>query len=359
MVKNVYVHIPFCRRKCHYCSFVSFEQLTLKNIYLDSLESEIKQDYKGEGLNTLYFGGGTPSVLSVGDFERLVELFKVDGSTEITAEINPEGIDRNYLEGLKRAGINRLSIGSQSFNDKILAQIGRKHSAAQIEFVVKTAKQVGFDNISLDLIYGLPSQSLEDFKSDLKKALALEPQHVSLYGLKIEEGCGFFNHKPDFLPDDDIQADMYLMAVEVLKQNRFEHYEISNFALEGFNSKHNLNYWDNNSYYGFGVSAHGYVDGVRYSNQIEIDKYIQNSIKKETQGKVSMKENLEEEIFLGLRKSSGLDISVINEKFGINFEEKYAGILKKYSTHFEKTPKGYALNLDGVLVSNAILSEFI
>lgn len=361
MPKNVYIHIPFCRGgKCNYCSFTSFSDLSLKRKYLEVLERQIRTEYKGEKLNTLYFGGGTPSLLTVKEVKNLISLFNLENNAEITLEANPDSVDFEYLKELRRIGINRLSLGAQTFNDEILKIIGRRHNSEQTLFALNCAQKAGFKNVSLDLIYGLLNQSLKDFEGDLQKAVGLNIQHISLYGLKIEEGCYFYENPPIHLfLDFDLQADMYLKAVEVLKNAGFEHYEVSNFSKKGFESQHNLNYWNNNIYYGFGCSASGYVDGIRYTNQSDLERYIQNPLEKISEQKLTEQEILEEAIFLGLRKIAGINIEEINQKFGINFEGKYKKILEKYSDFFVKTPKGYALNLDGLLISNEILAEFI
>lgn len=361
MTKSAYIHIPFCNRKCNYCSFVSYDTLTLKNVYVDALRYEIKNNYKDEVLNTIYFGGGTPSVLAINDFKQILSLFKYNSDTEVTVEINPETVDKGYLQELKSLGVNRLSIGVQVFDDEILKLIGRNHTKADVYKVVRDAKNVGFDNISIDLIYGLPQQNLNSMKKSLLKAIELDVEHISLYGLKIEEGCHFYNNKPDFLPENDDQAEMYIEAVNLLEQEGFKHYEISNFSKEGFESRHNLNYWNNEHYYGFGVAASGYEGNVRYSNQINIEKYIQNPNLKISEIPVSDSEKLEEEIFLGFRRLDGIDTDFINQKYGICFDEKYKSIVDKYMSlkHLSKTKKGYKLTLEGILLSNNILSEFI
>lgn len=359
MPKNAYIHIPFCKSKCHYCSFTSFVDLELKDDYLNALREQISAEYKGEELNTLYFGGGTPSLLNISDFEDLLGLFKFGKNAEITVEVNPESVYLEYFEGLRDLGMNRISIGAQTFNDETLKLIGRRHNSAQITGAVKRAKEAGFKNISLDLIYGLPNQQTEDFLNDLKIVIGLGIQHISLYGLKIDEGCHFYKNPPQSLPDLDMQAEIYLKTVEFLKNYGFEHYEISNFAKFGFESKHNLNYWNNNTYYGFGCAASGYSNNIRYTNETDLQKYIQNPLAKSSEQELSQQEILEEAIFLGLRKIAGINIEEINKNFNINFEEKYALILQKYSEFFDKTAKGYALTLDGILISNEILAEFI
>lgn len=359
MTKNVYIHIPFCKSKCNYCSFISFPAIEMKKIYLNALEFEIKTHYKGEKLNTLYFGGGTPSLLTSNEFKRFIELFNITPNTEITTELNPENITLKYMEKLSETQINRISFGCQTFDNDILKIIGRRHNASDVENAVKYAKNVGFNNISLDFIYGLPTQTLSGFENDLKRATALDIEHISLYGLKIEENCFFFNNPPKNIPSDDAQADMYLKAIETLKD--FEHYEISNFSKIGFNSKHNLNYWNNNNYYGFGIAAHGYENNVRYFNTSNLQKYINMPTKHESEHKLTKQEQLEEEIFLGFRKTSGINVENINKKFNINFRKKYYDILKKHIEYkyISETKTGFALTTKGILISNIILSEFL
>lgn len=357
MVENAYIHIPFCKSKCKYCSFISYPNLELKGEYLYALEKEILKNYKGELLKTLYFGGGTPSLLKICEFEKLIKLFNINEQTEITAELNPEEITFDYLSALKHR-VNRISFGCQTFDDKILKLIGRRHNSQDVINAVKYAKSADFKNINLDFIYGLPYQSIEIFENDLKKAIELDIQHISLYGLKIDENCFFAKNPPNNLPNDDCQAEMYLKAIEILTQNGFEHYEISNFSKSGFNSQHNLNYWNNNSYYGFGLAAHGYQNNIRYFNTSDLKEYIQNQFHKGF-NKLSNQEQLEEEIFLGFRKISGINIEQINKKFNIDFLSKYKDILIKYDKYFEKFPNSIRLTNEGILISNVILSEFL
>ncbi|MBQ8669614.1 oxygen-independent coproporphyrinogen III oxidase, partial [bacterium] len=249
----------------------------------------------------------------------------------------------------------------QTFDDVLLRQINRRHNAGQVIDAVKVAQDVGFDNISLDFIYGLPNQTIESFLKDLKMAVDLCVQHISLYGLKIEDGCYFYDNMPDNLPDDDEQADMYLGAIQTMKDLKFEHYEVSNFSKKGFNSRHNLTYWNNDEYYGFGVGAHGYVNGVRYGNVETIEEYLNDPLTHKDSHLVLPQEQLEEEIFLGFRKMQGVNVAQINTKYNIDFEEKYNDVLKKYEglNLITKTPQGYALTEQGILVSNVVLAEFI
>mgnify|MGYP002626151642 CR=1 FL=1 len=361
MVKSVYIHIPFCKSKCYYCSFISFNKLNLKEKYLNALEQEIFSNYEGEELNTLYFGGGTPSILNVKEFKKLLSFFNLNKNTEITTELNPETTDYEYLKGLYDIGINRISLGCQTFDDNVLKQINRRHNSKQVISAVKNAKKIGFKNISLDFIYGLPNQTEQMFYNDLKQGINLGIQHISLYGLSIEKGCHFYNNRPQNLPDDDIQADMYLGAVDFLTKNGFEHYEISNFSLPNFYSRHNLNYWNNEEYYGFGVAAHGYKNGIRYGNKETIEEYIKNPLEHNIERIETDKDKLEEEIFLGFRKISGINMEEINAKYNINFEEKYKKVLQKYKNlnFIQKTSYGYSLTPEGILVSNTILADFL
>jgi len=359
MPKSAYIHIPFCLSKCKYCSFVSFNQTELLNEYINALIKEIKANYTCERLNTLYFGGGTPSLVPLDLLELIVQEFSFTLKAEITIEINPDSVNKQYLSKLKNIGFNRISIGSQTFDDKILQLIGRRHNSKQIISAVENAKLAGFENISLDLIYGLPTQTLGGLQDDLKKFIELDIQHISTYGLKIEENSYFGKHIPKDLPDDDVQADMYMLINDTLENAGFQRYEVSNFAKNGFESKHNLNYWNNEEYYGFGVSAHGYENGIRYSKPCTIEKYIANPIINEAEKILTAQDKLEEEIFLGFRKSEGVNVEYINKYYKIDFNKKYKDILDKYSDYFEKTKQGYKLSLKGVLLSNIILSEFL
>ena len=358
MAKSAYIHIPFCKSKCKYCSFVSFNRPELITGYIFALLKDISDNYKEEELKTLYFGGGTPSLVPIELLKKVINKFKLTKNAEVTLELNPDDAKQEYLYGLKQIGINRLSIGSQTFNDEILKLIGRRHNSAQIIEAVNLAKKVGFENISVDLIYGLPTQTLEKLSSDLEKFLELGIQHISTYGLKVEADS-FWGKNPPSVPDDDIQADMYELINQKLEQNGFFRYEVSNFAQKGFESCHNLNYWNNNEYYGFGVAAHGYLDGARYSNFTTLEEYLGKPSTHEIGHILSEEEKLEEEIFLGFRKTEGIDCERIKEKFNIDFETKYANVLKKYSDYIEHTPKGFKLNLKGVLISNIILADFL
>lgn len=363
MTQHAYVHIPFCKNKCKYCSFVSYSGVSKpeQKEYVKTLLAEIEHYYKNEPLKTLYIGGGTPSLLDICDLKKIIHSFKYMQNAEVTIEVNPETVETEYLYELRLAGFNRISIGIQSFDDKILKLIGRIHNAKTAKETVISAQKAGFKNINVDFIYGLPNQSCESFINDLKTAAQLNVEHISLYGLKIEENCYFFKYPPQNIADDDEQADMYLSAITELERKNFNHYEISNFAKTGFESRHNLNYWDNGEYYGFGAAAHGHIKEVRYSNYTDLQTYLKNYNTKEYKETLNKQEQLEETIFLGFRKSTGINIKEINNKFLIDFEVLYKNILKKYtkSGHLLKTVNGYKLSNKGYLLSNIILSDFM
>ena len=360
MTQSAYIHIPFCKSKCKYCSFISYVKEDSLDEYIKALISEIEHFYKNETLNTVYFGGGTPSLLPPSYIRKILDKLNTEPSAEITFEINPDDANLKYLTALKTTGVNRLSFGAQSFNDEILSHIGRRHNASDTINAVKSAQDSGFENISLDLIYGLPNQTLDLLEADTEIIKSLKPQHISTYGLKIEQNSYFGRNLPENLPDDDTQADMYIFLNEIFNEMEFNRYEVSNFALKGFESKHNLNYWENNEYYGFGAAAHGYTEGKRYSNKTNLQEYISNPFEHKTSHIVTEEEKLEEEIFLGLRKESGIDTTKINKKFNIDFDEKYKTVLDNYSPKYiAKTDRGYKLTLDGTLISNLILADFL
>ena len=362
MPDNAYIHIPFCKSKCRYCSFVSVSgHNELKDLYTEAVCKETDTFYRGETLKTIYFGGGTPSALSIENIEKILRKFIfIPDYCDITFEMNPDDADIKYLRKLREIGVNRISFGAQSFNNDILRLIGRRHLVNQTINAVELAKQAGFKNINLDLMYGLPTQTEEMLNKDLEIITDLRIQHISTYGLKIESPSYFYSNPPENLPDDDAQAQMYLMINEFLNGKGFKRYEISNFAKPGFESKHNINYWNNREYYGFGAAAHGYECGVRYSNTNDIEEYIKYPFKRETEHLVTPKEKFEEEIFLGFRREKGINTSDIKKKYYIDFDDKYKSVLEKYvPKYITQTQDGYKFTLEGVLLSNNILAEFI
>ena len=360
MTEFSYVHIPFCRSKCRYCAFVSFVNLNFIDKYIEALLIEIEKKYKNEPQKTLYFGGGTPSLLSIAQVKKIISRFNFKKNPEITFEVNPESVDYDYLKALFDMGINRLSIGIQTFDDENLGYIGRFHNSKDSFLAIENAKKAGFKNVSIDLIYGLINQDIKKWKKDLETVKNLDIEHISTYGLKIEEKTYFSKFPPENLPDEETQALMYEVLTDELKN--FYHYEISNFAKnENFVSKHNLNYWTLKPYYGFGPSASGFLNDIRYKNTDNMKEYLKNPVSEIEKKKLTKEEKLEEMIFLGFRKLKGIETDKINKEFNIDFENKYNKILKKYqeSGHILKTEKGYKLTRNGVLISNYILSDFL
>lgn len=316
---GIYIHIPFCASRCAYCDFCSLAgQDRLMPKYQDALLTHIRESSARIGgfyVDSVYFGGGTPSYYGA---HRLCELFKalkdtgrVLKSAEVTVECNPDSSRLRSFKTLRAAGFNRISLGAQCANDDLLKLIGRRHRWKQVEQAVRDARKAGFDNLSLDLIYGLPSQTKSDWADTLAKALALHPEHLSCYGLKLEAGTPLFEYaNSPLLPSDDEQADMYLYTVETLERYGYVQYEISNFALPGRESRHNLKYWMRGDYLGLGCSAHSCIGNLRYSNTRDVHKYISGilgdkSIIDEYEN-ISGLEKAGEYIMLGLRTTRGI-----------------------------------------------------
>ena len=321
-----------------------------------------------EKINTIYLGGGTPSQLTAQQINKLIteiySCFEVDQQAEITIEANPDDISEEWLDGIANSGVNRISLGIQTFNEKELTFLKRRHTGKQAINAVKTCQKHGFKNMSIDLIYGLPHQDLQDWQNNIDIALDLNIQHLSAYALIYEENTLLWRMKQKrevSEANDEYSLEMFETLIKKLTASGFEHYEISNFSQPGFNSKHNLNYWNNNTYYGFGAAAHGYVDGIRYFNKETLEDYIENPLCREGEHNVTEKEQLEEEIFLGFRRGAGIDVEKLNKKYSIDFEKKYKNILEKYLTtgHLLKTNNGYKFSDEGFMVSNVILSEFL
>ena len=359
MINCVYIHIPFCEKKCHYCSFCSFPILSYKEKYLNALIEEIKFHYKNETLDTLYIGGGTPSLLNENEIEKIINCFNINKKTEITIETNPNSLNLEKIKNYKNLGINRISIGVQTFDNEILKKIGRLHNKKDIYNAIKWINKANIENFNIDLMYGLPDQTIESWQETIDEAIKLNPKHISTYGLKIEKGTYFKKNKPQNLPDETTQAEMYLILTEKLKN--YNHYEFSNFAKsEEYFSKHNLAYWTRKNYYGFGLSASGFVNNKRYTNTFNTKEYLKNPINKKYE-QLTKENEIEEEIFLGLRLEKGIDFNIINQKYNIDIYKKYEKQFKKFINErlMKKTNNGIKLTLRGILLSNEILCEFI
>ncbi len=335
---SAYVHIPFCTQICYYCDF---SKVFIKNqpvdSYLEHLLEEF-QTYDIQKLRTLYIGGGTPTALSASQLEVLLKgLTKnLDLSVleELTIEANPGDLDADKIAVLKNSAVNRVSLGVQTFDDKMLKKIGRSHLEKDIYENIDRLKLAGFDNISIDLIYALPGQTMEQVKENVAKAIGLDIPHMSLYSLILENHTVFMNRMRRGklpLPKEELEAEMFEYIITELERAGFEHYEISNFSKHGFESRHNLMYWDNAEYYGIGAGASGYVNGVRYKNHGPIRHYL-NAVEEGnariTEEHLSQKEQMEEEMFLGLRKKSGVSMVRFEEKFGRSFEGLYGEIVR-------------------------------
>ena len=321
MVKSAYIHIPFCNNICSYCDFCKllYNKDFVKK-YLDALEKEISNNYKGEILDTIYIGGGTPSSLSIVELNKLfsiIKIFKLSKEYEFTFEVNIEDITEEKLEILKENKVNRLSIGIESFNNKYLKYLGRNYTSDIINEKVELAKKY-FDNINVDLMYALKNESLNDLEEDIDKILKLDIKHISCYSLIIEKNTKLYIENTKYI-SDDLDSDMYDLIDKKL-ENKYHRYEVSNYSITSYESRHNLTYWKNNEYYGFGLGAAGYIDNIRYTNTRNLSKYISGNY--ERQEEVLTKEDkIKYEFILGLRLTNGINKYNFNKKYGININE--------------------------------------
>ena len=329
MKLGAYIHIPFCKQKCSYCDFVSFDKKEyLQENYIEALAKEI-EFFKKNNLDcefsTIYIGGGTPSFIDSKYIEKIMSLLNVKNSIETTIEINPGTVNQEKLETYKRCGINRLSIGLQSTHNKILNQIGRIHNFEEFLSTYNLAKKVGFQNINVDLMIGLPNQTILDIKQSLEKVVNLEPTHISVYSLILEEGTkmeSLVEQGTLKLPSEELERNMYWYVKDFLELHNFKHYEISNFAKSWYESKHNLDCWNQNEYIGFGIASHSYIDKIRFSNINNIENYIKNCNENEFQKNKIIQEKQDtfsqeqEFMLLGLRKIEGVSIQSFKNKFG-------------------------------------------
>ena len=335
---SAYVHIPFCTQICYYCDF---SKVFIKNQPVDSYLEHLLEEFKSydiQRLRTLYIGGGTPTALSASQLEVLLkgltENLDLSVLEELTIEANPGDLDADKIAVLKNSAVNRVSLGVQTFDNKMLKKIGRSHLEKDIYENIDRLKLAGFDNISIDLIYALPGQTMEQVKENVAKAIGLDIPHMSLYSLILENHTVFMNRMRRGklpLPKEELEAEMFEYIIAELERAGFEHYEISNFSKSGFESRHNLMYWDNAEYYGIGAGASGYVNGIRYKNHGPIRHYlsaVEEGNARITEEHLSQKEQMEEEMFLGLRKKSGVSMVRFEEKFGRSFDELYGEIVR-------------------------------
>ena len=322
---GIYIHIPFCKQKCYYCDFVSFaNQEGFQNKYFQMLKNEINDFFSKNKyeISTIYIGGGTPSFVNSDFIKDIIEQIPKAHADEITIEVNPGTVTLEKLQLYKKIGINRLSIGLQSTQDRLLKKIGRIHTFEDFLNTYNMAKQVGFENINVDLMIGLPNQTITDIKQSLEAVINLEPKHISVYSLIVEEDTKIANliaNNELRLPDEELERNMYWYVKNYLELNGYNHYEISNFAKKGFESKHNLDCWNQEEYIGFGLAAHSYLNNTRFSNTEDLREYLNNGWKnKIIQEKQNENSKKYEYMLLGLRKIEGVSVQKFKEKFGQN-----------------------------------------
>ena len=374
---GIYIHIPFCKQKCFYCDFCSFANKNeMQEKYVEAVINEIKNITHKEKytVTTIYFGGGTPSILNPEYIKNILQeiesSFEILDDAEITIEINPGTVNEEKLKKYKEYGINRLSIGLQSTNDKILKKIGRIHDYKQFEETFFYARKCGFKNINIDLMIGLPTQTIEDVKQTLEKIIQKNPEHISVYSLIIEEGTiieKLINENKLQLPDEETERIMYWTVVNELKENGYNQYEISNFSKKTYESKHNTNCWKQKQYIGLGTSAHSYLNKKRYSNTNNIEEYIKNIQENNISKNITIHEEQTEEstmneyMLLGLRMIQGININEFKQKFKTDPTIKYKKLLEKLQKenliHITKT--SIKLTKQGIDFGNIVWEEFI
>ena len=390
---SLYVHVPFCLRKCHYCAFYSQPLMGLHSSaqpadYLEGLELEILERHKDapQGVSSLFIGGGTPTVLELEQLERLLQLirsyFPMSAEAEKTMEGNPGTLTPEKLELIRRYGINRFSLGVQSLDDDVLKAAGRIHNAGQIREAVALLRTAGFANINLDLMFGLPRQTMPVWQSTLEEVLTYAPEHLSLYGLMLEEGTLLYEQyrggeknslgrkagpEPDGLPDDDLQAEMYDWAAERLVREGYRRYETSNFARPGYECQHNLGYWRGTDYLGLGPGGVSCLNRVRWKNVEDINIYKESLLKKENPlsedgaETLSLRDCMAERMILGLRLAEGVSLTAFKKDFGADLRDIYREVLERYKNEnvFRFQGDYLCLNPQYSFTANFVLQEFV
>lgn len=368
---GLYIHIPYCKRKCNYCDFCSFptNKGEVSDEYIDRLIEEILL-YKSSPkkyLTTVYFGGGTPSLLTPIQMERIMrsicETFEFSSGIEISMEANPGTLTEEKATAYKALGVNRISLGLQSIHEKEMKRLGRIHDFEDFLKSYSALRNVGFDNINIDLMYGIPHQTKESFRETLAAVISLLPEHISCYGLILEDGTPFSRELDDLeLPSSDHECDMYYMASEMLREAGYLHYEISNYARLGYESKHNMLYWNTDEYIGVGLAAHSYIDGVRYANTSDLASYLNTSVRNASEKTVLSNEDMRYEYaMLKLRLSDGFLLSDYQQRFGISFlggKEDVIDRLVRADLIGLKNGRIF-LTEKGFYVSNSILVEIL
>jgi len=371
----VYIHIPFCSRKCNYCDFnsTSVPEISLEH-YTELLKEEIRAAADVKAVATVYFGGGTPSLLTPKAVSAIIDEIRsccgILPDAEVTLEANPGTVTQKALEGYLAGGVNRLSIGAQSLNDRELEFLGRIHSAGEARAAYAAARSAGFTNIGIDLMHSLPGQTLEGWQETLEEAIAMKPEHISAYGLTIEPGTPLFTSLEvgEIEPqDEELSAGMFELTAALLRQAGYEHYEISNFALPGYRSRHNQVYWQRGSYRGFGSGAHSFQreprHGMRWANPAELGSYagwVKTGTLPEHED-LQKQDAMAEFFFLGLRMLEGVDLEKFCREFGVSAEVVYPGVIDRFIAAGLLRSSGANLQLtsQGVLLANTVLAEFI
>lgn len=377
MYNRLYIHVPFCVKKCNYCAFVSAHprdnELTE---YPELLMRELQLHPSGTGsIASIYFGGGTPSLLKPTDISKILEgitnTTDITVDAEITMEINPGTVDGYSLKAFQTAGINRISLGVQSFDDTILKRLGRIHTAEHSRQAYRQAREAGFNNISIDLIHSLPGQSLKQWQSELQQAVALKPEHISIYGLTVEEGTPFAQTYPEGSPelaDEDLSADMFEYTDRLLTESAFEHYEIANYARSGYRSQHNSGYWKRDGYLGLGVAAHSFLrkeSGVRFSNPDTLGEYrrqvLSGRLVRNDEQWLMKSDAMAEYMFLGLRLADGISRSAFEREFGRSLEDAFGSVTADLVMLDLLVQNGdlLALTRRGMLLSNQVFNRFL
>ena len=353
-MEYIYIHIPFCKQKCLYCDFNSFcGKENLVREYIVSLKKEIKE-YDFSLLKTIYFGGGTPSYIDEKYIGEILELLKFDNNTEITLEVNPGTVSKEKFEAYRKFGVNRISIGLQATQDTILKKIGRIHSLADFENTYNLARECGFTNISVDLMFGLPNQTLDNVKESLEYIISKNPEHISCYSLILHDDIF------DNLPSDDVERKMYHYIIKRLTEAGYIQYEISNFAKQGFESRHNLCYWNQQEYVGVGAGASSYVDSVRFKNISKIEEYILKN-EREIEEVQTFDDKLNEYMILKLRLLEGVSVESAKEKFNVDVLERYKDELDRlvHLELIEITDTYIRLTDKGLDFANVVWEEFV
>lgn len=371
-MSGIYIHIPFCKSRCIYCDFYSTTLLHLRQRYVDAVCKEIGQRADGSTIQTIYFGGGTPSQLYVHQIKQILDCirhnFSVAQAAEITLEANPDDINENYLRDLSQIGINRLSLGIQTFNPQRLQFLHRRHTADQAIHAVRSAQNCGFYNISIDLMFGFPDETLEECQNDINTALSLHVQHISAYCLMYEEGTRITQmlqaHEVEEISEENYMR-MYNLLIDSLQENGFVQYEISNFSLPGFHSRHNSSYWDGTPYIGFGAAAHSYDIKTRSWNPSDIHIYIIGMEKGEMKPEVEQLDDrtrYNELVMTSLRTAKGLNLSELERIFG---RERYDYCLQMAKNHLDsntleiKDNNIMKLTRKGIFTSDSIMSDMM